>query len=172
MLPSIRETGEQLPVAHLAIALLSDILQNDHAFRWKGTPESLRGVLHEGFHPACDASGPPEFGAGWLGQGRHKMISDSLAGQGEKWPVPFVVKLQVTGGPSLKGSSMLLKTMVAFPTVTVCSAMTQVLLFLLDDWLSSRRACECGEARVALSTSLSPGLRTRVGLCVYKFSHH
>jgi hypothetical protein len=101
VLPPIKETGEQLPVAHLAIALLSDILQNDRAFPWKGTPESLRGGLHEGFHPACDASGPPEFGAGWLGQDRHKMISDSLAGQGEKWPVPFIVKLQVTGGTSV-----------------------------------------------------------------------
>jgi hypothetical protein len=30
--------------------------------------------------------------------------------------------------PSLKGSSMLLKTMVAFPTVTVCPVMTHILL--------------------------------------------
>jgi hypothetical protein len=85
-----------VPSSHESF-LLHD-LQSGHPFRWNKTAKSLRGILHEGFHPARDASCFPE--------GRHrrfidngqKMFTDAVTGSGEAWPVPFVVAFQVADG--------------------------------------------------------------------------
>ena len=58
-----------------------------------------------------------------------------LIGQGEGWPVSFVVKLQTGGG--MPGA----KTIIAFPTSTVCSARTLVFLSP-DGWLSLPLSCD------------------------------
>jgi hypothetical protein len=59
------------------------------------------------------------------------MAADHEAGQKEEGPVMLVVEFEAVGVyPSLKGLSLPAKAMIALPTVTVCFAITQVLLSL------------------------------------------
>ena len=75
------------------------------------TPESFRSVLDEGLNPTRDAPGFPKVCTGRFVQDHHEMVKDSLTGEREGRPMPFVVELQVSGGMSItkgivRGSEM------------------------------------------------------------------
>src|SRR2546428_10628203 len=76
-------------------------LQNAYVFIQDETPESFRSVLDEGLNPTRDAPGFPKVCTGRLVQDHHEMVKDSLTGEREGRPMPFVVELQVSGGMSI-----------------------------------------------------------------------
>jgi hypothetical protein len=95
------ERAKQLPVPSFHESFLLRGLQSGYPLLWKKTSEGVRGILHERFHPAGGASRFPEGRRGRLVEDCQKMVVDGLAGQGEGWPVPFVVKFQMTGGKAV-----------------------------------------------------------------------
>src|SRR6266566_2168496 len=76
-------------------------LQNAYVFIQEETPESFRSVLDEGLNPTRDAPGFPKVCTGRFVQDHHEMVKDSLTGEREGRPMPFVVELQVSGGMSI-----------------------------------------------------------------------
>lgn len=51
-----------------------------------------------GFNPASNVSRFPEGGRHWIVPDHREVVTKRTAGQGEGWPVPFVVKFKVAGG--------------------------------------------------------------------------
>jgi hypothetical protein len=70
-----RERAKQLPVSSSHESFLLRGLQSGYPFLRKWASESLRGILHESFHPASDASSFSEGKDGGLVQDGLEMIT-------------------------------------------------------------------------------------------------
>src|SRR5581483_3741446 len=83
------------------VPLLLRLLQSGYPLLKQATPEGVRRMLHECLDPASEASRFPEERCGWLVHDHGEIMSNHLTGQGEGWPVPFIVEFQGASSMSI-----------------------------------------------------------------------